>query len=48
MNQKLKNKIYKLRKVDDRVQILQLARSRNKRQKSKRNRDMNRARERWF
>ena len=33
VNQKCKNKIYKLRKLDDRIQILQLARSRNKRQK---------------
>ena len=33
VNQKWKNKIYKFWKVDDRIQILQLARSRNKRQK---------------
>ena len=32
-NQKWKNKIYKLGKVDDKIQILQPARSRNKRQK---------------
>ena len=33
VNQKWKNKIYKFGKVDDRIQILQLARYRNKRQK---------------
>ena len=33
MNQKWKNKVYKLGKVDDRIQILQPARSRNKRPK---------------
>ena len=33
MNQKWKSKIYKLGKVNDRNQILQPARSRNKRQK---------------
>ena len=32
-NQKWKNKVYKLGKVDDRIQILQPARSRNKRPK---------------
>ena len=36
---KLKNKIYKLAKVNDRIQVLQLARSRNKR-----HRNMNRER----
>ena len=30
VNQKLKNKVYKPRKGDDRIQILQLATSRNK------------------
>ena len=33
VNQKWKSKIYKLGKLDDRNQILQPARSRNKRQK---------------
>ena len=34
-NQKSKNKIYKLGKVDDRIQIMQLTRDRNKRQKER-------------
>ena len=33
VNQKWKNKIYKFGKIDDRIQILQLAGDRNKRQK---------------
>ena len=35
VDQKWKNKIYKLGKVDDRIRILQPARSRNKRQEKK-------------
>ena len=33
VNKKLENKIYKLGKVDDRIPVLQLARSRGKKQK---------------
>ena len=39
VNQKLKNKIHKLGKGDDRILVLQLARSRTK--KTKRNQDKN-------
>ena len=46
VNQRFKNKIYKLEKDDERIPILQLARSRSKITKRKQNRFMNR--ERWL